>query len=129
MALFRQKRPRMTREQLLRARPIRSPLAEVRQAEEGRLEITVPFQKPRGLRWFFRGQKVLKRRFDLDRLGQKVWELCDGQHTVRQLIETFTETEGLNAREAEVSMITYLEVLGSRGIVLMAAGDGTASRT
>lgn len=122
--MFKQKRPRLTREQLLRARPVRNPLAEVSQAQEDRLEITIPFQKPRGLRWFFRGQKVLKRRFDLDHLGKKVWDLCDGQHTVRQLIETFSETEGLNLREADVSMITYLEMLGSRGIVLLAVGDG-----
>ena len=123
MNLLKKKRPQISREQLLQAKPVRNPQAQLTEMANGNLELAVPFEKPRGLRWFFKGQKVLKRRFELDRLGKKVWELCDGGHTVRELIEAFTESEGLNLREAEVSMITYLEVLGKRGIIFLAVSN------
>jgi len=125
MALFKQKRPTMTRQQLLQARPIRNPQAEVTETDQGLLDVAIPFEKPKGLTWFFRGKKTLLRRFQLDQLGRKVWNLCDGQHTVRQLIETFSRDEGLNLREAEVSMLTYLETLGKRGIIFMAGEPPT----
>ncbi|HUW82782.1 MAG TPA: PqqD family protein [Phycisphaerae bacterium] len=125
MALFKQKRPTMTRQQLLQARPIRNPRAEVTETDQGDLDVAVPFEKPKGLTWFFRGRKTLLRRFQLDQLGRKVWNLCDGQHTVRQLIERFSRDEGLNLREAEVSMLTYLETLGKRGIIFMAGEPPT----
>ena len=125
MALFKQKRPTMTREQLLQACPIRNPQAEIAETDQGLLDVAIPFEKPKGLTWFFRGKKTLLRRFQLDQLGRKVWDLCDGEHTVRQLIETFSRDERLNLREAEVSMLTYLETLGKRGIIFMAGEPPT----
>ena len=115
----------MTREQLLQARPIRNPQAEIAETDQGHLDVAIPFEKPKSLTWFFRGKKTLLRRFQLDQLGRRVWDLCDGQHTVRQLIETFSRDEGLNLREAEVSMLTYLETLGKRGIIFMAGEPPT----
>ena len=125
MALFKQKRPTMTRQQLLQARPIRNPKAELTETDQGHLDVAIPFEKPKGLTWFFRGKKTLLRRFQLDQLGRKVWDQCDGEHTVRQLIETFSRDEGLNLREAEVSMLAYLETLGKRGIIFMAGEPPT----
>ncbi|MFQ6048150.1 MAG: PqqD family protein [Phycisphaerae bacterium] len=119
MGFFRQKRPTLSRQQVLAARPIRNSLAEVTELPGGELEVAIPFEKPRGLRWLFRRQKVLKRRFQLDRLGRKVWDLCDGQRTVRELIEAFAHAQRLNLREAEVSMVAYLHTLGTRGIILL----------
>lgn len=119
MGIFKQKRPRMSREQLLQAKPLRNPEAELDEMPNGNVELTIAFEKPRALKWFFRDKKILKRRFELDHLGRKVWDLCDGQHTVRQLVEAMTKSEGLNLREAEVSMISYLETLGKRGIIFM----------
>jgi hypothetical protein len=128
MDLFKKKRPQISREGLLRAKPVRNPQAELAEMANGNLELGIPFEKPRGLRWFFRSQKVFTRRFELDGLGRKVWDLCDGEHTVRQLIETFSKSEGLNLREAEVSMITYLETLGKRGIIFMTAEKPPSTR-
>ena len=120
MALFGHKRPTLSRQEILSARPIRNPRAEINNLQSDRLEVTIPFQKPRGLTWFFRGKNELKRTFELDRLGRTVWDLCNGEHTVRGMIEDFAAMQGLSTREAEVSMLAFLETLGRRGIIFMA---------
>jgi len=93
MNLFKKKRPQISRHQLLEAKPVRNPEAEQDELPNGNIELTIAFEKPRALKWFFRDKKILKRRFELDRLGRKVWELCDGQRTVRQLVEAMTKSE------------------------------------
>lgn len=122
MGVFGQKRPTYSRQELLGARPVRNPRADLVELDNGNLEVTIPFAKPKGLTWFFRSRKELKRRFELDRIGRRVWDLCDGSHTVRQLIEALAKSETLNPREAEVSLLAYLETLGQRGIIFMATG-------
>jgi len=57
------------------------------------------------------------RKIVLDELGTFVWERCDGQTTVRDLIGIFAERYKLGRREAEVSLTEYLRTLAKRGLI------------
>ena len=57
------------------------------------------------------------RKLQLDALGTSVWDLIDGQHTVRRMINIFAETHRLEKREAEVSVTQFIRELGRRGLL------------
>jgi hypothetical protein len=57
------------------------------------------------------------RKLQLDALGTSVWDLIDGRHTVRRMINIFAETHRLEKREAEVSVTQFIRELGRRGLL------------
>jgi hypothetical protein len=57
------------------------------------------------------------RKLQLDALGTSVWDLIDGQHTVRRMINIFAETHRLEKKEAEVSVTHFIRELGRRGLL------------
>jgi len=59
------------------------------------------------------------RELALDRVGSRVWELCDGSHTVRELVAIFAEEHKLSRKETEISMVTYLKQLTQRGLIML----------
>jgi len=46
-----------------------------------------------------------------------VWEMCDGEHTLRDMTEVFQERHKLTRMEAEWSLRNYLKDLGKRNLV------------
>jgi hypothetical protein len=61
-----------------------------------------------------------RRPIELDPIGREVWELCDGEHTLREMVKVFQERHKLSRAEAEWSLRTYLRDLGKRGLVVIA---------
>ena len=57
------------------------------------------------------------KKLQLDALGTSVWDLIDGQHTVRRMINIFAQTHRLEKREAEVSVTQFIRELGKRGLL------------
>jgi hypothetical protein len=53
----------------------------------------------------------------LDQLGTEVWELIDGNRSIRRIIEMFAETHQLQIREAEVAVSQFVRLLGQRGLI------------
>ena len=58
-----------------------------------------------------------ERRIELDAVGKQVWEMCDGEHTLRDMTEVFQERHKLTRMEAEWSLRNYLKDLGKRNLV------------
>jgi hypothetical protein len=54
---------------------------------------------------------------ELDEVGRELWDLCDGEHTLEEMIEIFVDRHRLTRAEAEWSLRTYLRDLGKRGLV------------
>jgi hypothetical protein len=54
---------------------------------------------------------------NLDVVGARVWQLCDGEHTVNDIAEALMEEHNLHRREAEVSLTEFLKMLGKRNMV------------
>ena len=110
--------PRVTPEQVLGSRPMRNPNLTAEELPDGGLRIV----GQRSGRWTIRLLSALfpipkERRIELDSVGKQVWELCDGEHTLRDMIEVFRKRHKLTYTEAEWSLRNYLRDLGKRGLV------------
>ena len=117
----RRRRPRFTPEEVLLSRPIRHDGLQIEPTEEGGLRIIIERRRE----WWVRVLSVFlpipkRRPIELDPLGREVWELCDGEHTLRQMIRAFEERHKLSRAEAEWSLRTYLRDLAKRGLVAIA---------
>ena len=97
-----------------------------RQISENRLETgEVVIHYPVTMRPFFAGlakrfggqeARTQIKKLQLDELGTSVWNLMDGQRSVRQLVKMFAGTHQLEIREAEVSVTQFIRELGRRGL-------------
>jgi len=108
----------VTPEQVLGSRPVRNENLSVEETEGGGLRIAARRRED----WWIRLLNVVlpiprERRIELDVVGRQVWELCDGEHTLRDMIEVFQERHKLTRMEAEWSLRNYLKDLGKRHLV------------
>jgi hypothetical protein len=121
LGLLRRRPPRLTSEQVLQSRPLQNQGLAAERVEGGGLRITMPRRRV----WWARALAVVfpiprERRLELDEAGAEVWDLCDGEHTLRQMIRIFQERHKLTRAEAEWSLRTYLRDLGKRNLVFIA---------
>ena len=121
MALFGRKRKklaRLNRQESLSARPVLNRLVKVERAEDGQIILQIPRPDTATVRWISRTFHLPPyKRVALDELGTFVIEHCDGQQTVRDIVDKFAKRFRLNRREAEVSMSTFLRDLARRAII------------
>jgi hypothetical protein len=119
--LLGRRRPRLSPEQVLQSRPVRNSRLKVERLEDGSLRLIVP----RRTEWWAKVLAVVfpiprERRLELDAAGAEVWDLCNGEHTLRQMIKAFQDRHKLTRSEAEWSLRTYLRDLGKRNLVFFA---------
>ena len=118
--LFRtRKKPQLTIEQTLAARPVRLVEAEAKEAGDGKWTLAVPLRPARWAGWFLRVPGGATKTFELDPLGLLVWENCDGKTRVDQVIRRLSDRYNLNVREAQVATLTFLQTLVRKGLVGM----------
>jgi len=125
---LRRRQPRFTPEQVLLSRPLRNTALKTERVEDGGLRIIIERRRE----WWVKALSVLlpipkRRPIELDPLGTEVWELCDGDHTLRDMIRVFQERHKLSRAEAEWSLRTYLRDLGKRGLVVIAVQKPNAA--
>jgi len=58
-----------------------------------------------------------RRQLELDDLGSEVWELCNGELSLREMMERVAHKHKLSLREAEQSLRKFLNDLAQRGLV------------
>jgi hypothetical protein len=121
MRLFGRKRDaadRLDRATGLAARPVLNRLVKAERDEDGNLVLQVPRRDNAMVRTVSRVFGITPyRKVALDELGTFVIELCDGEHTVRQVVEKLAARFRLSRREAEVATSTFLRGLARRSIV------------
>lgn len=107
-------------EALLDAVP--TPNAAVRAERRGdAVVLWVPLQRrwynQGAFRWLLplRGEKG----YALDRLGQEVWEACDGERTLERIVEDFARRHRVRFHEARVAVLTFLRTLVERRLVAL----------
>ena len=103
----------LTREDILRAMPLRAAEAVVERREEGGARVKIPVSG----RWPFRMPAGAVKTFELDEMGLWVWDSCDGKRTLLEVITRFAEHYRLSVREAEVATTKFLQTLGSRRLM------------
>jgi len=107
---------------MLGAKPVRNAAAEAAQEGQNELKISVKTKKPRylvpPLSWIvpLRPTRAVR----LDRLGSQVWNLCDGERTVEEVVDEFARLHGLSFHEARVAVTGYIRQLVQRGALAIA---------
>lgn len=126
MRVFKKKPkgPSISRAEALDRIPVKNRQISENQLESGEIVICYPVtMRPffAGLAKRFGGQEVQTqmKKLQLDELGTSVWNLMDGNRSVRQLVNMFAETHQLETREAEVSVTQFVRELGRRGLIAM----------
>ncbi|WP_245577158.1 PqqD family protein [Maridesulfovibrio zosterae] len=57
------------------------------------------------------------KKLELDEMGTLVWEMIDGNTSVKKIANKFAETYKVLPREAEVATASFLKDLGKRGLI------------
>lgn len=118
--LFGRKKPRLTLQQQLAARPVRLVDGELAEREDGGVNLVVTLRQTRWSGWFFRMPEGAKKTFELDEMGRLVWDNCDGKTSVQQIIRRISKGYNLNLREAQVATVQFLNMLTKKGLIGMA---------
>ena len=125
----------VSREMILSAIPVRNPACDWQQVSGEEVRITVHRRED------WRGKLVAvlfpaakTRKVQLDEIGSAIWAMCDGENSVSVIARVLSEKYGLEWKEAEVSLLAYLNILlGKRMVALMArqqaSGDGSGGGT
>ncbi len=130
LGLFRRKKSkpkkRLSRSEFLRIRPVRNEYVNWKKDDEGVVEISIPLEQP------IPGDKVMgkimsklipespkEKKIKLDKIGSKVWELCDGKRTVKEIIDALNREYKMMPIEAEASLRVYFGQLAKRGLIGM----------
>ena len=104
---------------MLRAKPVQNSAARVVENREKSVTILVKQKRPRflvpPLSWIVPFSP--ERRVTLDKLGTRVWSLCDGQSTIEQIVETFRAPYRLTFHEGRAAVTGYVSRLIQRGVI------------
>ena len=105
-------------------RPLRNVHAVWERTGEDGL-VTITLTRSLVHRWDKLIAKVFKiptdRKIDMsDELSSRVWELCDGEHTVGAIADEIGHHYQLGRRQAEISVLTFLNTLQAKKLVGLA---------
>lgn len=122
MALFSRKKPKiapLSREESLSTRPVLNPVVRLEKAGDGNVVLQVPRRQTALVRTVSRFYRMPPyRKVALDELGTFVIELCNGKHTVGQIVDKFCERFDCRyRRDAEESVAAFLRKLATRSVV------------
>ena len=102
---------------MLNMKPIRNPMIEWDKNIEGEVIIYVEKAPPKIIKKMAMTKKAAYKRIVLDSIGSLVWELCDGNHTVNDIVKALMEKYKLRRLEAERSLFTFLKMLAQRKLI------------
>jgi hypothetical protein len=124
MGLFKKRRelPKITREKALSCKPVKNMQVSETRLESGSVMLvypvgTRPWVAALIKRFSVADQKPVTKKLELDILGSAVWDLLDGNRSVKQVIREFSKTYRLHSTEAETSVTQFLRQLGKRGLI------------
>jgi hypothetical protein len=141
----------IARSDFLNIMPVRNPAVQVEKDEKGKITLILLLDKPKeekaepkeeekkpekekkpSRRERRRGPPsappVRQRKYHLDTIGSIVWEMCDGQKTVRDLVKQLHDTYKMLPSEAEISLNSYFNDLAKRGLVAFLIPNEIARR-
>lgn len=107
----------VSRAEFLKAKPLRHPSSIWDKDEKG-LHVTVPKKRTLLLRFFSRVLPLTKeRRILLDEQGALVWNLCDGEHQIKEIAKKLGEKYDMRVSDAEAALDLYFVQLSKSGLV------------
>ena len=110
---------------LLHSRPVRNAAARVEEQPDDRVIVYVKQKRPGflvpPLSWIVPYKR--ERRAFLDRVGTRLWRMCDGEHTVEDIVDAFRGQYRLTFHESRAAVSGYLKLLIERGVVAIATQE------
>jgi hypothetical protein len=118
----------IARSDFLSVRPVRNPKLKWEKDESGKITLILQMREQpkdneekderRRRRPMFSSStpSVRTKKIRLDTVGSIVWELCDGERTVKDIAEQLHEKYKMLPSEAEISLNTYFNELAKRGL-------------
>lgn len=85
---------------------------------------------PLNKRWWMRGPLSWLLPFrrekgvELDALGREVWNVCDGERTLEQIVEEFAQRHKLGFHEARLSVQSFVALLLERNLIVLTQTTG-----
>jgi pyrroloquinoline quinone biosynthesis protein D len=67
-----------------------------------------------------RGRHLLVQRnqaFELDPVGVRIWELCDGTHTLQEMAGTIASEYDISSEQAQEDLVEFLQDLQNKGLI------------
>lgn len=133
MPLFKRERrreqqpPPIPLEVILATKPVRNPAVSWSKSESGEVILSIKLEpaKPGLLSGFVK--ESTERKIMLDKVGSFVWERIDGERSVDGIAEQVARAFKLHRREAQTSLLAFLQMLAERGLITLAAPTGSAS--
>ena len=114
--IFGKRKPKLTNQQALAAKPIRLVEAEMTVNEAGG-KLKVPLKSSRFIGKIFKMPEGATKTFEFDSIGVFVWENIDGRTSVQQLIRKVAKHCKFSEREAAVSTNLFLQMLGKKSLI------------
>ncbi len=122
------KRPdtQFDRERILHALPLRNQLIKWEVDDKEEVSLVIPQQQKLSIRI---ASKIFslpdKRVIVLDNVGSYVWQLCDGNNSINQIVNHLSKQYRMTRKEAETSLFTFMRQLGKRNIIGFAVSKKT----
>lgn len=115
---FLRKKPTLSRDQALHARPVRNPQLEWDRTESGDIHLRIPRRNDRVARMLSRIFRAPDHKeIALDEVGSDIWDLCNGERSVDAIVLATCKKYKLTRRECETSVAAYLKMLGDRKLI------------
>jgi len=109
-------------DEALRLVPAKNPLVEEDKSRPEELALRLKLQRTHS-----KLQRILPipgyRTFILDKIGSFVWEKIDGENSVGVIALELAKNFKMTREEAEISLLRYIQMLASRGLVFLRRGD------
>lgn len=106
-------------ERMLLAVPAVNAAVRVERGQDG-IVLFVPLRErpwTRFARWIF--PLRTERGYALDRLGEEVFEACDGKRTLEAIVLAFAERHQLRFHEARLCVMQFIRMLSERNLVAL----------
>lgn len=110
---------------LLRSRPVRNASARVATRDADRVTVYIRQKRPAfmvpPLSWIVPFKR--ERPAVLDKIGTLLWNQCDGERSVEQVVDSFRSRYGLTFHESRAAVTAYLKLLTERGAIAIATQE------
>ena len=114
---------------MLMARPVRNAAADVHDTSKDKVTIRIKRARPwymvPPISWVVPMRS--ERKLVLDRMGARIWRLCDGKRSVEEIVDVFAERHALTFHESRASVTEYLKELIQRGALAIAVQNGSGT--
>lgn len=112
-----------TRQEAFDARPLAARIYERHDLPDGGARVVVGCRASRMQRLLLRLPEIIRREFELDAYGLEVLLLCDGNRPVHHLVKRFAKTHSLNPVEARQAVVSFLQMMIKKGLIVMVVPD------